>query len=110
MELLFKWQNFQKEFTIFINLFKKQICDAHMFTCHMILFPPATSSPLMGAIDAFVIVLQLMYLKSFTHQSTVSHKKSHVRTKAETFVLTLYWISVRAFLMHLANPITIPAK
>jgi hypothetical protein len=48
----------------------------------------------------FVITLQYMNLKSFTHQSTVTYGNSHARTKPKMYCFDVYWVSVHTTFSH----------
>jgi hypothetical protein len=61
-------QKLQRENAIFIKLLQKQCWDACMFTCHMVVLPAAWIS------DPIIV-----YLKSFTHQTTMSSKKMPIQ-------------------------------
>jgi hypothetical protein len=98
-----------KKFYHFHKVTQKQICTVHIFTYHTassqlpLTELPITfvmQGPLQYMLAGSVSELQYIYLKSSTHKSVLSHRKTHVQElmcKHVTF--TIYCVSVCIFIM-----------
>lgn len=101
-----------KEVYHFHKVTQKQICIVHIFTSHTVSSQlPLTALPInfphAGAIlymlAESVIQLQYTYLKSSTHKSVVSQRKTHMQELKWNVLFWLCTVSVCLIIMRLAD-------